>query len=257
MNRNTHAEYLHNRIKESIFFDIDKVKDQSTDLPHMLPSEQEFNSFMDAHGVSNTDQIIVYDSHGFMGACRLLWTLDASGLKDWEKITNLVESGNPAKPIPTTGYQSRINSNLITTKPQILEAIKTLQHSTGLKGPQIIDARPAPRFDGKEQEPRPGLTCGHMPFSINVPFTELFTISEFGGAKCKSKTELDAVFNTPERMIDLHTRPIITTCGSGITAACLYAALSRAGAEHVSVYDGSWSEYGLDKSNPLATTTQA
>ncbi|PVV02698.1 hypothetical protein BB560_002839 [Smittium megazygosporum] len=264
MKRNTQNEFLEKRIPSSIFFDIDGVKDQSSDLPHMLPSEQTFNKFMDDHGISNDDTIVFYDSHGFMGACRAMWSFEAlghsdvkileGGLKDWVKATNSIESGPFKRPEPSAGYSSSLVKDLVVSKSQILEAVNQLIKSNGLKGPQIIDARPAARFDGKEAEPRPGLTCGHMPFSMNIPFTELFKPSVNGGAVCKSSQELNEIFNSQELMIDLHNKPIITTCGSGITAACLYVALKHAGAESVSVYDGSWSEYGLDPTNPVVSS---
>ncbi|PVZ98846.1 hypothetical protein BB558_005147 [Smittium angustum] len=266
MKRDTLKEFNQSRIPGSIFFDIDSVKDHSSNLPHMLPTEAEFNRFMDENGISNDDTIVVYDTYGFQGACRVYWHLEAlghsnvklldGGFKEWKSLgmptvenVPFVKSGSGS-----TGYKSQINPNVIRSKSQILDAIEHIRANPQNPQTTIIDARPGPRFDGKEPEPRPGLTCGHMPFAINVPFPKLVKTAESGGAKCKSPEELVEIFKSANPKINLENDQIITTCGSGVTAACLYVALKRAGANNIAVYDGSWAEYGSDSTNPIETT---
>ncbi|OMJ25336.1 putative 3-mercaptopyruvate sulfurtransferase [Smittium culicis] len=261
-NRDTLAEFNQQRIKGSFFFGIDTVKDHSTDLPHMIPSEAEFNKYMDDHGISNDDHIVLYDTFGFQGACRVMWNLETfghknvqilnGGFQEWKKLGLPIETTpfTPPSNKPSGNYSSKIDRSLVTSKSQILDYISQLNSSNGQNGPLIIDARPAPRFNGVEAEPRPGLAMGHMPHAYNVPFPHVFTAQDSGAIVCKSKDELAAVFKD----LDL-SRKIVTTCGSGITAACLYVALKIAGANDVSVYDGSWAEYGADPANPVITST--
>ncbi|OLY80273.1 putative 3-mercaptopyruvate sulfurtransferase [Smittium mucronatum] len=261
MKRDVEKEFNSLRIKNSIFFGIDTIKDHSTDLPHMIPTETEFNKYMEENGISNSDQIVLYDTFGFQGACRVLWNLEAfghknvqilsGGFEEWKKLGFPIETTPFEKsPHHNSGYSSKINQDLIVTKSQILAAIKELQQSNGESGPIVIDARPSARFNGAEPEPRPGLTSGHMPFAINVPFPNVFYKSpSSGGVFLKPVPELVQIFEA-NGLKDVGDRQIITTCGSGITAACLYVSLKEANYKNVAVYDGSWAEYGSDPSNP-------
>jgi thiosulfate/3-mercaptopyruvate sulfurtransferase len=204
----------------------------------MLPSIGDFNQKVGQLGISHKDHIICYDSYGIFSSARVFWTFKCfghekiqildGGLPKWTQESNKIESGdvNPKQ----TEYCAIWKPELVRNYSQILE---NLEKQTA----QIIDARPKGRFDGSAPEPRADLSSGHMPNSINIPFSEIIDPN--------SKTmlpvnELKTLFD--KKGIDL-TRPIITSCGSGVTASMLYAALKEVGANDVSVYDGSWTEY--------------
>ncbi|KAI8886083.1 Rhodanese-like protein [Backusella circina FSU 941] len=240
-NRDPYQEYLKKRIVGSQFFGIDTIKDTTSDLPHMLPSPDNFADAVGKLGISNNDHVVVYDSTGVFSACRVYWTFKAfghesvsvlnGGLPIWEKDSGPTESGEPTPIQPATYHPSPINTDLVRDYQQVLANAKKQEAI-------VLDARPNARFTGEAPEPRAGLSSGHMPSSISVAFNEV--IDPQTGAMLDDE-KLHKVF-VEQKGVDL-SRPIITSCGSGITASILYLALERIGAKNLAVYDGSWTEY--------------
>ena len=235
--RNAQAEYLAGHIPGAVFFDIDGIADTTTDLPHMLPSPHEFARAVGALGISDDKTIVVYDELGLFSAPRVWWTFKifgasrvfilAGGGPKWRAERRPTEAGLVSHPV--VRFEARLDADRVADFARVQAASRN-------RAAQIIDARPAPRFHAEVPEPRPGLRGGHIPDSLNVP---VGLVSESG--QLKSAEELQTLF--AERNIDL-TRPIITTCGSGVAAVTLAMALERAGARDIAVYDGSWSEWG-------------
>jgi thiosulfate/3-mercaptopyruvate sulfurtransferase len=231
----THARYLAQHIPGALFFDIEKLSDHSTPLPHMLPTAEDFSRSMSALGIADTSTIVVYEQDGVFSAPRAWWTLRTfgaqhvhilhGGLRAWIESALPTESGPVHRP-PTT-FQATLNPKDVKTLTQIKEKLANHQ--------QILDARSAARFNGTAPEPRPGLPSGHMPGATSLPFTELVE-----DGRLKPEEKLRQLFLA--KQIDLQ-QPITTTCGSGVTAAVLALGLEIAGAEDVSLYDGSWAEY--------------
>lgn len=238
--RNAQAEYLAGHIPGAVFFDIDGIADTSTDLPHMLPSPAEFARAVGALGISEDMTIVVYDEVGLFSAPRVWWTFRAFGAKN----VVILEGGGPKWRAERRALQSglvnrervRFDASLNADAAVDFEAVSANLRSHEA---QVVDARPAPRFHGEVPEPRKGLKPGHIPDSLNVPASLLTE-----GGQLKSPEQLRVIF--AERGIDLE-KPIITSCGSGITAVTLALALEQAGAKDVAVYDGSWAEWGAHK----------
>ncbi|MBU6154802.1 MAG: 3-mercaptopyruvate sulfurtransferase [Bdellovibrionales bacterium] len=232
---NPRDTYVAGHIPGALFFDIEKLSDQRTKLPHMLSSAEEFSSAMSGLGVSEDLEIVVYEQDGVFSAPRAWWMLRAfgaqrvhlldGGLRAW------VAEGYPVLPGPVARPSRRFNSSLDSVRIRSFEQIQELI----LSGGQIVDARSAGRFSGVLPEPREGLSSGHLPGAINLPFSELQT-----NGRMKPISELRTLFSRAG--IDLN-RPITTMCGSGVTAAILVAGLELTGAKQVSLYDGSWSDY--------------
>ncbi|MBB4051959.1 thiosulfate/3-mercaptopyruvate sulfurtransferase [Devosia subaequoris] len=235
--RNAQAEYLAGHIPGAVFFDIDGIADTSSDLPHMLPSPAEFARAVGALGISEEMTIVVYDEVGLFSAPRVWWTFRSFGAKN----VVMLEGGGPKwraeKRGTETGLQPR-EKRRFEAKFDADAAVgfETVSANLRSHAAQIVDARPAPRFHGEVPEPRKGLRAGHIPDSTNVPVS---LVTENG--RLKSPEALQAIF--AERGVRLD-QPIITSCGSGITAVTLALALEQAGAKHVAVYDGSWAEWG-------------
>ncbi|KAJ1991125.1 hypothetical protein GGI25_003569 [Coemansia spiralis] len=265
MSRNCKDEFSDAHIPGSHFFDIDEIKDMSkSDLPHMLPPPEFFGSSMDKLGISNDDHVVVYDTSGVGPACRVFWTFRAmghnkvsvlnGGFPDW--VAHKYETESGAMPSPITGihderkYTGHPAANLVCHYTDVVGNIEKLKASCGTEGKQIIDARPNGRFTGKEPEFRQGLSSGHMPHAINVPFTTVTEAPDPANPqvqKLKSPESLAKVFKGAG--VDL-SRPIIFTCGSGVTASVLYFAMLNAPGvsnnSNLTVYDGSWTEYALN-----------
>lgn len=233
--RNAQAEYLAGHIPGAVFFDIDGIADTSTDLPHMLPAPNDFSRMVGALGISDQSTIIVYDEIGLLSAPRVWWTLRTFGAK----TVYMLEGGGPKwraerRPIQA-GLVARAPARFDTSfdASRVADFIRVRDRSRD-GAAQIIDARPAPRFHAEVPEPRAGLRGGHIPNSLNVP---VGLLTENG--KLKSSDALRTLF--AERGVDLD-RPIITSCGSGITAVVLGLALERAGARDIAIC--SWTEWG-------------
>jgi len=246
-NRSGHAEYLEAHIPGAIFFDIDAIADRTVDLPHMLPTPQAFAEAVGALGLRRDATIVCYDSFGVRAAARVWWTLRVmgfdkvfvldGGLKAWRAEGRPTEAGQVNLPASTLEPVFR---------PALVRDVADVRSVIASKAAQIVDARGGPRFRGEVPEPRAGLRAGHMPGACNAPFDSLLQPD----GRMRPPAELEQVFQAAQ--VDL-ARPIITTCGSGVTASVLALALARLGREDVSVYDGSWTEWGGLADTPVVT----
>lgn len=245
-NRDALVEYKATHIPGAQFFDIDAVSDQASDLPHMLPSAGQFAQTVAALGVSNENQIVVYDTQGLFSAARVWWmfrffghkriaVLDG-GLLKW-KAENRPTKAKPSLPLIETFDAHSVG--VVRTAEDVLAA----SQSTHI---QILDARAPERFSGVAPEPRAGLRSGHIPCSINVFYKAL--LNEDG--TLKSDQDLKNIFNT--QGVDL-AHPIITSCGSGVTACVLLLALHKIGHRDNALYDGSWVDWGARADLPIET----
>jgi thiosulfate/3-mercaptopyruvate sulfurtransferase len=231
----THARYLARHIAGAIFFDIEKLSDHGTSLPHMLPAAKAFSLDMSALGIGDRMTICVYEQESVFSAPRAWWMLRSfgaqevyildGGLRAWIEAGLPTSSGNVDR--APASFQAKLDPDAVNDFAQIQQVIAQ-------RG-QILDARSAGRFMGASSEPRAGISSGHMPGATNLPFTELVADGHL-----KPTEELAQIFAA--KGMDLQ-RPITTTCGSGVTAAVLALALEIAGAPLVSLYDGSWAEY--------------
>lgn len=239
--RDAKAEYLAEHIPGALFFDIDDLVDETNPLPHMLPPTPKFASRMKKIGVGDGMRIVVYDSLGLFSAARVWWTFRAmghqdvavlnGGLKKWKAEGRPLDDGGP---VPRTArhFTPLLNNELVRD----LDEMRGYVESGGM---QIVDARPKVRFEGGQPEPRPGLRAGHIPGSKNVPAS---TILNADGT-LKDKVELEQIFR--DAGIDPQ-KPVVASCGSGVTASMLALALSVLGQRNVPVYDGSWAEWGQE-----------
>lgn len=245
--RDARAEYEAAHIPGAVFLDIDEVADTDSPLPHMLPSEAKMASRAQALGLSDGARIIVYDNSPLHSAARGWWMLKSfgarqvaildGGFQKWMAEGRPVESGAPA--VRRGHFTARLDRERIADKQAVLGLI-------GDAGWEIVDARGAPRFAGEEPEPRPGLVSGHMPGARNLPQGRLFNEDN----RWKRGDALRAAFDAAG--VDL-ARPMVTTCGSGVTAAVLLFGAHLLGKDDVRLYDGSWSEWGADPATPKAT----
>jgi thiosulfate/3-mercaptopyruvate sulfurtransferase len=239
------AEYRLAHIPGAVFFDIDTIADLGTGLPHMLPKPESLAKEMAALGLGDGMRFVVYDALGLFAAARVWWMLRAYGVEDvrilegglpkWIKEGRPVEGGEVSR--KPRAFTPRLDESFLASLDEVRAALAN-------GSAQVVDARPADRFKGDAPEPRPGLKSGHMPGSLNLPFVD---IVEHG--RLKSPEALKATF--AEHKIDL-TKPIITTCGSGVSAAILALAVEEAGGKVEGLYDGSWAEWGGRDDCPVA-----
>lgn len=235
--RDPRAEYLAGHIPGAIWFDVDQYADLSTGLPHMLMQPAEFAALAGRLGIAETNTIVVYDGMGLFSAPRVRWTfltmgatdvrILAGGLPAWRADGHPLDTGERSRPARAFNVDFDVTG---------VARLADMQALTRTAARQILDARPAGRFTGAVAEPRPGLKSGHMP---NARSAAADTLVEHG--QLKSPDVLKAQFAAAG--IDLE-QPIVTTCGSGVTAATLKLALEQAGALDVTLYDGSWAEWG-------------
>ncbi|MGQ2989862.1 MAG: 3-mercaptopyruvate sulfurtransferase [Brevundimonas sp.] len=244
--RDARADFEAARIAAAVHFDLEAVSDHDSPLPHMLPTPEAFAAAAGELGVSETDTVVVYDTVGLFSAPRVWWTFRLMGARDvrvldgglprWLTEGRPVDRSPPVAPVPAVFRAIRRASD-VADLPTVLGAL------TGEA--QIVDARPAPRFRGEAAEPRPGLRSGHMPGALNLPFKTLLSDD---GVLLRGEA-LSARF--AEAGVDLD-QPIITSCGSGVSAAILTLALAELGRDSA-VYDGSWAEWGGRDDTPVAT----
>jgi thiosulfate/3-mercaptopyruvate sulfurtransferase len=241
-------DYLSAHIPGAVFFDVDAISNHDNPLPHMYPDAAQFARDIAALGISSGDTIVAYDSGGWVAAPRAWWmfltfghanvkVLDG-GLKKWLREGRPTHSG---KVVPKPGkFQAKFDSSYVRSQQHLVRNLET--HAE-----QVIDARPRARFEGTVAEPRPGLRSGHIPGSRSVPYAELFDAST--GAM-KPLEDLRKAFAGAG--VDF-AKPIVTTCGSGVSALVLTLALYRLGVRGSALYDGSWSEWGMPDGLPVAT----
>jgi thiosulfate/3-mercaptopyruvate sulfurtransferase len=236
MKRDARAEYLAGHIPGAVFFDIDGIADRSTDLPHMLPTPADFARMVGALGIGDGMTVVAYDELGYYSAPRVWWEFTTMGAADvrvldgggarWRAEGRPLESGEHAK--PAANFTPRFRPELVRDFHGMAAWLAA--------GGQVGDARPNGRFVGRDPEPRPGLKPGHMPGAVSLPGNDLAV-----DGRLKPIAELRAMFDSAGVDLD---KPIVTSCGSGVTASALMLALKVAGARDVAVYDGSWAEWG-------------
>eukprot|EP00898_Chlorokybus_atmophyticus_P005769 jgi/Chlat1/6193/Chrsp427S05727 len=270
--RDTLEEFHKKRIPGAKFFDIEAISDPHTDLPHMLPSEASFSGAASALGLANSDTIVCYDTAGLFSAARAWWTFKVfghgpvyvldGGLPAWvsagcdidtqsdgEAQAQIDSAVKMARELASSTMQAPAVTGL-SYKASLQESwVRSLDQTRGIVAagnPQMVDARGAGRFIGTAPEPRAGVRGGHMPGSKNVPFSEVLQ-----EGRLKSIDDCAAAFK--KAGVDLE-RPIVTTCGTGVTAAVLALALNQLGHKDFSLYDGSWTEWGGRSDTPVETS---
>ncbi|MFO7757205.1 MAG: 3-mercaptopyruvate sulfurtransferase [Roseovarius sp.] len=245
--RDAHAEYQSAHIPGARFFDIDDISDARSELPHMVPPVEKFMSRLRAMGVGDGHQVVVYDAKGLFSAARVWWLFRLMG----QDNIAVLDGGLPkwqaeARPIEDLPPMVRDRHMTVRRQNYMVRDVTQVSAASKLGDHEILDARAAGRFRGDAPEPREGLRAGHIPGSRNVPYTELLN----DDGTMKDPDSLHAVFAAAG--VDM-TKPVITTCGSGVTAAVINLALERIGKTDHALYDGSWTEWGASPTLPVAT----
>ncbi|MBV1904030.1 MAG: 3-mercaptopyruvate sulfurtransferase [Marinosulfonomonas sp.] len=247
IDRDGRAEFSDQHIPGAQFFDIDEIADHDSPLPHMVPPVEKFVSRIRAMGIGNRDQIVIYDGAGIFSAARVWWLFRLMGKSNVAVLDGgLAKWLDEDRPVVTTHLKPNVGHLIANLQPHMVRDAAQVARASNDGTQQIVDARPPARFRGDEPEPREGLTAGHIPGSRSLFFKDLLN------ANCTMKTNdaMRAVFASAG--VDLQ-KPVITTCGSGVTAAVLSLALERLGHPDHSLYDGSWSEWGAFDKSQIAT----
>ncbi len=245
-NRDGKAEYLTAHIPGARYFDIDEVADQDSDLPHMVPTPGRFAKLLGGMGVGNATRVVFYDQKGLASAARGWWLMSLfghdnaavldGGLPKWVREQRPTQSGQPAAP---TSVDFRPDY-----RPTRLRGVGDLIRNVATQSELVLDARAAGRFTGATPEPRAGMRSGHMPGSANIPYTDLLNTD----GTFKPAADLKARFAVAG--VD-GARPVVTSCGSGVTACILTLGLRLSGLPEGAVYDGSWTEWGGRSDTPV------
>ncbi len=242
--RDIHAEYRAVHLPGAVFFDIETLSDPNTPLPHMMPSAEAFANAMGELGISDQKPLVIYDEGNLFSAPRAWWMLThfgarqvvilSGGLAEWKVRGYPIEQGD-VHPTPAH-FTAVLTEGAIRSREQVMAISRD-------GSAQIVDARPAPRFRGEVDEPRAGLHRGHIPGSLNVPWGDLVTQGTL-----KPSPELATILH--KAGLDF-SRPIVASCGSGVTAVVVILALAQLGVSDVTLYDGAWSEWGSRDDTPI------
>ena len=247
VDRDAKAEYDQSHIPNARFFDIDEVSDHRSDLPHMVPPVEKFMSKVRKLGVGDGHQIVIYDSHGLFSAARVWWLFKVMG----QKNVAVLDGGLPkwlseGRTVDSSPPLIRDRHMFVKYHDEMVKDVTQVSSASKLGDFEILDARSAGRFRGEEPEPRPGLRAGHIPGSKNIFYGDL--LNEDGTLKSQDKL----VEHFKAKAVNLD-KPVITSCGSGVTAAIINLALDRIGKTDHALYDGSWTEWGMYPTVPVET----
>jgi len=246
--QNALENFISSHIPRAVYFDLDKVADTSSSLPHMVASPETFEKMVGEMGMHENDTIIIYDSSGLFSAARVWWNFKIMGAKNcfvlrgglpkWLRENRPLAKGAPNH--KAKQFNAIMQSDQVAKKSELEEIATSLDNKSDV---QIVDVRPKMRFSAQAPEPRPGMRSGRIPKSKNLPFMDLIKDGEMIGADAIKEQFKNAG-------IDLQ-KPIIASCGSGVTAPILCLALAEIGVEAMRVYDGSWSEWGMPGPHPV------